>query len=268
MFTTGHFIFIGLSFALIVFFTCLLIKKRPKIDTVLSACLAFSFVSEIVKYFAKVEIMPVVEPIIENGAIVYKQTGAYAPYIEAEHFPFELCSYQILFMFLALVIKDKTWKKRIYALIYSTATTGGVMAIILSSGSNLFSTVIGFLLSVGIWRTFLYHSMLVVLGIYIGVSKECEFRFSDLKTTISILLVLDYLTFYINSMMATPYYKGDTLMGIGNVINYFSSYNNPLRIQMTTKLQWGIYLIIRFFLAFTFIIAVNLPIIRKEKNYK
>ena len=62
-----------------------------------------------------------------NGKLVYEETGTYVPYLEAEHFPFEMCSYQILFMTLALVMKDRGWRKRLYALMYTTCIAGAGM---------------------------------------------------------------------------------------------------------------------------------------------
>jgi hypothetical protein len=119
------------------------------------------------------------------------------------------------------------------------------MGILLSSATIGRTELSDFLYSVEVWRAFLYHSMLVILGVYIGQSKECAIHFRDLKWTVLILLCLDFGSFYLNSMMATPYYQGDQLMGVGNVVNYFSSYNNPLGIVMSDKVQWFLYLLIR-----------------------
>jgi hypothetical protein len=67
-------------------------------------------------------------------------------------------------------------------------------------------------------------------------------------------------------MMATPYYQGDQLMGVGNVVNYFSSYNNPLGIVMSDKVQWFLYLLIRCLAGGALVLAVNLPILIREKR--
>ena len=57
-------------------------------------------------------------------------------------------------------------------------------------------------------------------------------------------------------------------MGIGNAINYFSSYNNPLGIVMSNKKEWMIYLGIRIVLAAICILLVNLPLLLKDKKAK
>ena len=120
--------------------------------------------------------------------------------------------------------------------------------------------------SVEIWRTFLYHSMLIVLGIYIGLSGECGLRFRDVRIPIVTVVCLDFLTFYLNSMMSTPYYQGDVLMGVGNAVNYFSSYNNPLGIAMSTKGAWLVYLLIRYALGAALIILLQLWMLKKRKK--
>ena len=81
-------------------------------------------------------------------------------------------------------------------------------------------------------------------------------------------MVMDLVSMYMNSIMSTPYYSGDELMGVGNAVNYFSSYNNPLGIVMSTKGQWMIYLLIRIVLAVIIIAIVNMPLLAKEKMEK
>lgn len=221
--------------------------------------------SEVIKTFSNIQILPVVTPAIENGRLIYREVGNYAPYLEAEHMPFELCSYQILFMFLALFIKNKVLLKRLYAFMYTTCIIGGGMGIAFSSSLIGLSGMSEIITSSDVWRAFLFHSMLIVEGIYIGRSKECDIRFSGIKWTFMILIALDFMTLYLNSIMATTYYQGDTLAGIGNVVNYFSSYNNPLGIPMKDKTQWAIYLTLRAVLASALIVLINLPLLKKKE---
>ena len=127
MFSSGHILFIILSLSWIVPGTVLLRKKNPPLRRVLLVCLVIALVSELIKILGNTEIVQVVKPIVENGKLVYEETGTYVPYLEAEHFPFEMCSYQILFMTLALVMKERGWRKRLYALMYTTCIAGAGM---------------------------------------------------------------------------------------------------------------------------------------------
>lgn len=264
MFSEGHFLFIFISVLLIGAGTAACKKKNPAMRRMLLICLAIALVSEFVKTLGNMQIVPIVKPVVENGKLIYEETGAYTPYLEAEHLPFELCSYQIVFMFLALEFKNRVWKKRLYAVMYTTCIAGAGLGILLSSAAIGLTGIRDFVFSVQVWRAFLYHSMLVVLGLYIGWCEECDVHFGDIKYSLIAVIFLDFITFYINSMMAAPYYSGDTLVGVGKAINYFSSYNNPLGIVMADKFQWFAYLAVRFVSAVILMILVNLPLLRKE----
>lgn len=89
-------------------------------------------------------------------------------------------------------------------------------------------------------------------------------HFRDIKYSLTAVILLDFITFYLNSMMASPYYSGDTLVGVGKAINYFSFYNNPLGIVMTSKAHWFTYLAVRFVSAVVLMILINLPLLGKD----
>lgn len=133
MFSTGHFFFILLSTAAILAGVAACKKIQPPIRKLLIVCLCLGLLSEVSKILGSIEIVPVVEPAVENGVLLYRETGAYTPYLEAEHLPFELCSLQILFMLFALLLRNPTWRKRLYALMYTTCIVGAGMAILFSS---------------------------------------------------------------------------------------------------------------------------------------
>ena len=266
MFSNGHLLFIFISLVLIAAGTAACKRKNLAVRRLLLICLVIALTSELIKTLGNIQIVPIVKPVVENGKLIYRKTGAFTPFLEAEHYPFELCSYQIVFIFLALALKTREWRKRLYAVMYTTCIAGAGMGILFSSAAIGLTGIRDFVCSVQVWRAFLYHSMLVVLGLYIGMSKECDVRFRDVKYSFIAIIFLDAITFYINSMMATPYYSGDTLVGVGNAINYFSSYNNPLGIAMTNKSQWFAYLVIRFVLAVVLMILINLPLLRKENG--
>ena len=63
MFSAGHFIWMGISAAMVAagFFLCY--KKRPGLDRMLTVCLVIGLVSEIVKILYEMQIVPVVVPV-------------------------------------------------------------------------------------------------------------------------------------------------------------------------------------------------------------
>lgn len=266
MFSTGHLIWIAVSIILIVFGVICCIKLKPSLHRLISLCLLLGLISEAVKVLSVIEIVPVMDLAVKDGVLVYVPTGEYTPYLEAEHLPFELCSLQLFFMFLSLIIKDEAMKHRFYSLMYGTSIIGGLMAVFLSSIAPEFSDARSFLLAPRAWQFFLYHAMIIVEGIYIGFCEEADLHFRDLKWMVALTLSLDCLSFYLNSMMSVPYYSGKQLMGVAYAINYFSSYNNPLGIVFHEKWQWLLYLLVRIGLALLLIPIVYSPLLLKKKK--
>ena len=266
MFSAAHIVFILISVFLIIVGVLLVRRIRPTLQRLITVFFLFSLVSEAVKVLSVIEIIPVVEPVIKDGMLVYQETGAYAPYLQAEHLPLELCSLQILFMFLFLVIKNRNRRRIVLSLIYGTSMIGGVIAIILSSIAPEFETAAAFFSEPRAWQFFLYHSLIVVLGIAIGMDREYTLHFKDARYALGGVWGLDCIMFYLNSVMSIPYYQGDELVGMGYAINYFSSYTNPLGILISEKSQYLLYLLIRLVLAVLLILLVFVPMALRDKK--
>lgn len=266
MYTLGHIIFIAISILIVASIVFVCTKNKWHIDNIIKVCLILAMFCEIVKIFSVIDIFPIVDSYIENGEIVYKETGKYYPYIEVAHLPFELCSLQTIFMFLYLIVKNELWKKRIYSFIYGTALIGGVLAVLISYVAVGRDTVGDFLLSVRVWEFYIYHSIIIAVAILMSCNNKYNLRFHDFKWTCILILILDIISFYVNSIFSLPVYKNGQLIGLSNSVNFFSSYNNPLGIPITNKYQYLLYILIRFLAALFLIIVVYLPFLKREKN--
>ena len=192
--------------------------------------------------------------------------GGYSPFIEYTHLPFELCSLQILFMFMYLVIKDAIWKKRIIALIYGTAMMGGLLAIFVSAIAGGFSTTREYMTSVRAWEFYIYHSMLVVIAVLIATDGKYILKTKEFTWTCLMLLMIDTLSFYINSLLSLPVYRDGKLVGLTKSSNFFSSFRSPLDIEIVNKQQYLIYLVSRLLFAFVIITIIYLPLLRKKRD--
>ena len=265
MFSAGHLLWIAVSVVLIAggLFCCF--HYRPSLKRVLTICCFLALASEFVKLFSTIQVVPVVTQAIENidgvSTIVYNQTGEYAPYLEAEHYPLELCSLQILFIFAARFMREGKWRDRLLAFMYVTGTIGALLGIVMASTTvyDEYPTVWSYFTLPRNYQYFCYHSMLIVLGIYIGFGGELKIKKEYCLTTILGLAALDVATFYLNSVFTQPVYNGMDLQGVSYHINYFSSYLNPLGLQYTDKWQWMLYLLGRFALAVFMIMLTFLP---------
>lgn len=253
MFSTGHLIWLGISVALIIggYVACRV--RRPTLEQVLTACLIVGIASEFVKIFCVTYILPVVTPEIavgETGAVLrYAELGQYTPYMKMEHLPLEMCSLMIPFLAAALLMKEGVWRTRLLALMYISGTIGGALGLLLPFIVTEYSSVAEFFKAPRVWQFFLYHAMVVFLGLYLGFQSGRGISLRDWKSTVLMLLALDLPTFYLNSVFSQAVYVAEEPVGIVYRTNFFSSYVNPLGLALSQKWQWLAYLGVRLALA-------------------
>ena len=273
MYSTGHLIWIAISLVLIVAGYTAIKKLKPSLEQVLKACLIVGALSEFTKVFSVTSILPMVTPEITTTAtgpaITYTPIGQYAPYMKMEHLPLEMCSLMIAFLILALLLKDGVWRSRLLALMYISGTIGGTMGILLSYIATEYTSTAAFLLAPRAWQYFLYHSMVVTLGLYLVFEYSNGMNIRNFKSTVLCLLVLDLPTFYLNSIFSQPAYVDGQPVGLLYGTNFFSSYVNPLGLVLTEKWQWLAYLAIRMLLAGALIaLMFLLPTLKQRRKAK
>jgi hypothetical protein len=263
VFRAGHIAFIFISFVLIAVGLFVTRRIKPTIDQLIRVFLPLALVCETFKLLWIIEIVPIVDVVVEGGQLVYHETGAFSPYLMTQHLPIELCSLQMVFMFLSLVVKDPMWKRRLHALVYGTALAGGLLAIFLSSIAPDFETAGEFLTSPFAWEFYIYHAMIVVLALYIGLDKECDLRFADFRFPAMILVFLDLLSFYMNSILSVPVFSGGEVKGLAYALNFFSSYDDPLGLTLATKSQYLLYLVVRYVVGTGFFVLMYVPLLKR-----
>ena len=212
-------------------------------------CLAIGVISEAVKLFSVMRILPTVDIAVKGTTLDYTYAGQYTPYLEMADLPLELCSLQIAFMAAMLYAKAPAWKSRLRALIYTTGFIGGMLGIVLAEVTVDYFTVREYFTSPRIYQFFLYHSMVVTLGLYMGFGPESDVSLRSFKGTMGLLLAMDVPTLYLNSVFSQPVYVAGKPEGIVYRTNFFSSYVNPLGLVLSQRWQWLGYLAIRLGLA-------------------
>lgn len=265
MYRPGHIAFILISLALIALGLVVVKRRRPTVDRLIRVFLPIALVCEAIKLLTTIEVVPVVETVIVAGQITYQETGAFSPYLKAEHLPFELCSLQMVFMFLALVVKDPVWRHRLHSVIYGTALAGGLLALFLSSIAPEFETAAAFLTSPRAWEFFIYHSLIIVLALSIALDSRCDLRFGDIRWMALAVVGLDFASLYLNSLLSVPVYQGDELKGLAYAVNFFSSYDDPLGITLATKTHYLLYLAARYAIGAAIITLMYLPFLRRGR---
>lgn len=249
MFSTGHLLWIGISVALIAFGTRACLRRRPPEARFLKLCLTIGVLSEAVKLFSVMRILPMVDIAVNGAALEYTYAGQYTPYLEMADLPLELCSLQIAFLAAMLWIKNPAWKSRLRALMYITGVIGGTLGILLAEVTVDYTTVGEYFTSPRIYQFFLYHAMVVTVGLYMGFGPDSDVSLRSFKGTMGLLLAMDMPTFYLNSVFSQPVYVAGKPEGIVYRANFFSSYVNPLGMVLTQRWQWLLYLAVRLALA-------------------
>ena len=105
--------------------------------------------------------------------------------------------------------------------------------------------------------------MIVVLALYIGLDKECDLRFADFRFPAMILVFLDLLSFYMNSILSVPVFSGGEVKGLAYALNFFSSYDDPLGLTLATKSQYLLYVAVRYVVGTSFFVLMYVPLLKR-----
>lgn len=257
MFSIQHFIWLFISLIIITVSLYLCFKFKPSLKTFLSICCWICVISETIKMFAMIQLVP-------SG-----DSSVYYPFIEPQHLPLHLCSIQIIFIFCARFMKDGELKDRLLGFMYPTTIIGALFALALPSIFNTTITASQAFTHPIAYELFLYHDMLVVLGVYIYHCKKETFTTSYYFTTEAFLIILSLISLYANSMFATPVYQNGKLVSVEHVTNFFFTFQTPIGLALTEKWQWFVYILILLGLAFLTIGIAYIPVfIRTHKNKK
>ena len=173
-----------------------------------------------------------------------------------------MCSIQIIFIFYAKFAKESNAKNNLLAFMYPTCLLGAIMAILMPSifsggAEDAFTSALSY-------QYFGYHMMLIVLGIYIPLCKEVKIEKKNYWISVCMLLVLGFVSIYLNSMFSTVEFEGpDTYE---HVVNFFFTFKNPIGLKLTEVWHWYLYLIVIFALVLGLFALCYLPYFKKKKE--
>ena len=248
MYTLPHFIWLAVCIVFITVSTVLLRKYTPPFKKVMSwACVA-AVLSELVKTFSVIQLVP-----SADGAKSYV-------FLDTTNLPLHLCSIQIIFIFYSRFAKDGKLKEILHAFMYPTCTIGAFIAVLLPSifsGGVTFSEAF---LSGHPYEYFLYHSVLVILGLHIYYTHKDVLRPKHYFTTMGALGALAFVSLYLNSMFADQVYENGTLVSVENTNNFFFTYGFVIDSGFTEIWHWYIYLAAIFALACLLVALFYIPV--------
>ena len=256
MFTMGHIIWLAICLMSGVGAFWYLKKNKPALEKVLSVACVGCVISELVKTFSVLQMVP-----SADGSAMHL-------YLEMHHLPLHLCSIQIAMIFYARFSKNKANRETVLAFMYPTCAIGAFLALMMPSIFTADTSVADAFLRAHPYQYFLYHVMLVVLGLYIAVSGEVDIKPKHYRSTMAILSVLAFASIYFNSMFAAPTYVNGELVSVDMSTNFFFTQEAPLGIALTEKWHWFVYLAVIASLGVVLIGLFYLPFFRKARKEK
>ena len=254
MFTWRHFVWLAICAVIVFFSVSLFEKKSMSLQKFLNYCIAVCIGSELIKVFSTIKLVP-----STNGTILH-------PYIPMNHIPLHLCSLQIILIFYVRFTGNRKMRENLLAFMYPSCIIGALAALAMPS---IFSTTIPVekaFVHPQAYQFFIYHSMLVALGICIVRSHEIKWEKKHLYATWLIMLVVGFVSLYVNSMLASPHYVDGVLQSVDFWPNFFFTYDNPLGIPMTELWHWWLYLVILIVLMFLLTTVFYYPLLKKKSR--
>lgn len=253
MFSTAHIIWLGICIAVTATALTVIKKNKIPVEKILNAACVICVISEVIKVFSMMEMVP-----SSDGTTMY-------PYMMPQHLPFHLCSIQILVIFYVRFAKDGKLKDALLAFLYPTCIFGAILALMMPSiftgGTIELTQAFTHPLA---YQYFLYHTMLIILGISIVTTGEVDIRRRHYFSTVGILGVLALISIYLNSWLAAPTYVSGELRHVDYTPNFFFTVKLPFDIVYAEIWQWYLY-VAGIAIAGLIVIALfYLPFFRKK----
>ena len=254
MFTWRHLLWLVICAGLIWVAVHAFNKKRPGLDRALTTALIVAVISEIVKMAGVIELVP-----SQNGELLL-------PYLPMNHLPLHFCSLQIILIAAAKFMKDDRRRETLLAFMAPACVYGGILALLMPS---IFTTTIpveeAFTSPVS-YQFFLFHSMIIALGLIIVRSDSIDWSMKHFRDTTLIIYLCGLISIYLNSMLASPTYEDGRLVSVDFWTNFFFTYQNPLGIRITQLWQWYLYLLILALLTAFLLFIFYMPLIRRKQS--
>ncbi len=254
MFSWQHFVWLGICAAIITAMIILYRKNRPSLTQVLNYCLIVCFLSEFTKVFSVMEMAS-----SADGSITF-------PYIPMNHLPLHLCSIQILFILYVRFTENKKMRDHLLCFMYPSCLLGALAALAMPSIFSTSITVDQAFIHPMAYQFFVFHAMLITLGLIIAMSGEIQWKWKHYFDSLVIVAAMGFISLYVNSIFASPTYLNGVLQHVDFWPNFFFTYNNPLGIKVTTIQGWYLYLVILVAVIVVLVFLCFYPLIRAEKK--
>lgn len=171
---------------------------------------------------------------------------------------------QILFIFYARFARNGPVKETLLAFMYPSCLIGALLAILIpTTFSGTVDAREAFARPLT-YQYFLYHTMLIIFGAYIPMSREIELRPRHYLSTMCIIVGAAFVSFYLNSAFAVPVYSSGTLLSVEYTTNFLFTAAPPIdSIKLTELWHWFAYIGVLGVLAFGLVALLYIPVFRR-----
>ncbi len=238
MFTTEHFLWIGICIAMIVGLEALAIRLRFSFHTAACVMAWISLVSEVSKIISDME--PVRPTDASKGMV-----------LDAGSLPLHLCSLLIFAFFYLPFAKEGKFKQFILSLTVPVGLIGSVLAILMATSGTAFDDI-------DAYQCFIYHAGMTWFAIYLMRTGQAELGRKAWMRNISFLFAMAILMIWVNSILQV--YE----------TNFWYVVRPPVEDLPILNLDhgWFAYFGSLLVLGFLGVSAVHLPFMTKEVRQK
>ena len=234
LFTSNHFIWLGLCGLCILLGLRVAEKKRFAVKTAGMVMSAICIASESCKMMTHMLPSPL---------------GGYA--LDPNALPFHLCSMQIFVVFYITFAKSSPTKDRVISFFVPTALLGGIMAMLIPTDGVDFRDPLAY-------QCFVFHAGLVWLALYFIRTKQVDMGCRAYGRNLLILLCLTGIMIYVNG----AFFSYGT--------NFMFLTRPPMENLPILNLDhgWYVYVLSLAALAVVLMTLVHLPFMLAEKRKK
>ena len=240
MFTTNHFIWLGICAAIIGVLLFISLKFKFKKRTALLIMVGFSIASELLKMFTRIH------PLYDDDG-----ESVIGGFLSPSALPFHLCSIFIFVFFYLAIQKNEEREKKIISFFVPIGLIGATCAILIATSGVSFNET-------GPYQCFIYHSAMVYLALYYIITKQVDLGLKAYVRNLAVFACLALIMIWVNSALSV--YE----------TNFFFVVKPPADNLpfLNMKSGWYVYFLRLVFCGFVGETLVSLPYIIKELRQK
>ena len=240
MFTTSHFLWMGITVLVILITSFLLARFRCPTRPLLTGCLVLCVISELIKTFSNT---------VETG--LFTNVSGPVKFLPVSCLPLQLCSLQIFFLFYQYFSKNEQRKADLNGFMCMCMAVGAPFAILLPNSSVSFSSPVAY-------QFFLFHAMLIVYAIHQIRTGSVTYSLRNLKIDLVLLLVLGIVSIWINSIF--------TAMGAPTDFLYTMCPPADNLPYLNLNQGWEMYVVKLTVLAMVLMLLYHMPFLLKNRG--